>query len=1073
MTSLGIMTLSRGPYTELDKMSLFQDLKLKRRKVDSRCSSDGESVADTSTSSPDLIAPLSPKMCDQQTIHPPSTPESNQQPSSQSYDSEKSPTTNNKHGNGPTRDQISPDSPALRDEVQSTTPSIKHEDDYLMHRSSNIQSSVIRSVQDERPRSRSTSPSQTITSQSQGQQHLSQHQQHVTVLVSPTRIKSENNKNSNHVINNKNSPVSSNNGNDHHHISSLNNGTQNMRDSGIERNRLTPTSSSSNFLPMMMQGVQAGGQHIQIFPHPSQQILHKTLTQGHSSSNNSSNSNNNYPPSQHQLPFHMLTQNHQHRIKRERSPINNQSLNMQQQQQQQQQHQQQMQQNRQSPYNQSIQQQIQFHAMQNQQNKIKRERSPSHCLPTVSSASPTNLRQSPLPSSTQMSGGQAMHPSLRILPQSLDQVMLQRVKNEMPNSLMNLQNRMWANQARINGVKPEVIGGPLPPIRTNPSPQQSTSSGQSPQSSTTPPRATPTVIMGESCGVRTMVWGYESPVPSQMQSPTNSSGSQTSGTSNTNEEAAHLLLSLGQPTGPINPPAPRQPSTAWQGHPLNMERLWAGDYSQLPAGQQTHALNLSSQQQWAGAQTGMKNPDDQHPPDEDEQPLVCMICEDKATGLHYGIITCEGCKGFFKRTVQNRRVYTCVADGTCEITKAQRNRCQYCRFKKCIEQGMVLQAVREDRMPGGRNSGAVYNLYKVKYKKHKKAQKQQQNNVGTTGNNQKMQSQSPNNANNKNMFLTSQSPQQQQQQQQQQQHQSPIKTESINLPSHLVNGTILKTALTNPAEIVHLRHRLDNAVSSSKDRSIPFDHAVNMIKLLIDCDAMEDIATLPHFSEFLEDKSEIGDKLCNIGDSIVHKLVSWTKKLPFYQDIPVEIHTKLLTDKWHEILVLTTAAYQALHGNRKSSNLQGNQSVPSGVHVPDKNDHEFMQEVTSHLGTLQTCLTTLMGHPLSMEQLKIDVGLMVEKMTQITIMFRRIKLRMEEYVCLKVYILLNQETELEYIQERYVQVLRSYLQHTNPHNPSRLNDLLAHIPEIQTAASLLLESKMFYVPFVLNSASIR
>lgn len=49
------------------------------------------------------------------------------------------------------------------------------------------------------------------------------------------------------------------------------------------------------------------------------------------------------------------------------------------------------------------------------------------------------------------------------------------------------------------------------------------------------------------------------------------------------------------------------------------------------------------------------------------------------------------CKGFFKRTVQNRRVYTCVADGVCEITKAQRNRCQYCRFKKCIEQGMVLQ----------------------------------------------------------------------------------------------------------------------------------------------------------------------------------------------------------------------------------------------------------------------------------------------------------------------------------------------------------------------------------------------
>ena len=76
--------------------------------------------------------------------------------------------------------------------------------------------------------------------------------------------------------------------------------------------------------------------------------------------------------------------------------------------------------------------------------------------------------------------------------------------------------------------------------------------------------------------------------------------------------------------------------------------------------------------------------------------------------------------------MQNKRVYTCVAEGSCEITKAQRNRCQFCRFQKCLRQGMVLAAVREDRMPGGRNSGAVYNLYKVKYRKHKKNNQQQQ-----------------------------------------------------------------------------------------------------------------------------------------------------------------------------------------------------------------------------------------------------------------------------------------------------------------------------------------------------------
>ena len=70
--------------------------------------------------------------------------------------------------------------------------------------------------------------------------------------------------------------------------------------------------------------------------------------------------------------------------------------------------------------------------------------------------------------------------------------------------------------------------------------------------------------------------------------------------------------------------------------------------------------------------------------------------------------------------MQNKRVYTCVASGGCEITKTQRNRCQYCRFQKCLKQGMVLAAVREDRMPGGRNSGAVYNLYKVKYRSRKR-----------------------------------------------------------------------------------------------------------------------------------------------------------------------------------------------------------------------------------------------------------------------------------------------------------------------------------------------------------------
>lgn len=231
-------------------------------------------------------------------------------------------------------------------------------------------------------------------------------------------------------------------------------------------------------------------------------------------------------------------------------------------------------------------------------------------------------------------------------------------------------------------------------------------------------------------------------------------------------------------------------------------------------------------------------------------------------------------------------------------------------------------------MPGGRNSGAVYNLYKVKYKKHKKNQKQA-NAKGSNGNNSDNKSGM---ASSTHSMTSTPSPTQ-------------IKPEPT-MSSNLLNGNILKAALTNPSEIVHLRHRLDNAVSSSRDRSISYELSLTMIQTLIECDAMEDIATLPHFSEFLEDKSEIGDKLCNIGDSIVHKLVSWTKKLPFYLEIPVEIHTKLLTDKWHEILVLTTVAYQAMHGRKYNQSQQNQSSTSPHVISPDKHDPEFVQEVS-------------------------------------------------------------------------------------------------------------------------------
>ncbi|XP_061166379.1 uncharacterized protein LOC133175300 [Saccostrea echinata] len=77
----------------------------------------------------------------------------------------------------------------------------------------------------------------------------------------------------------------------------------------------------------------------------------------------------------------------------------------------------------------------------------------------------------------------------------------------------------------------------------------------------------------------------------------------------------------------------------------------------------------------------------------------CHVCQDQATGVHYGVATCEGCKGFFKRSTIRGEKYKCFFGGQCEITPQNRNRCKSCRFRLCLESGMSLEAVKMGRIP--------------------------------------------------------------------------------------------------------------------------------------------------------------------------------------------------------------------------------------------------------------------------------------------------------------------------------------------------------------------------------------
>ncbi|TSK28185.1 Nuclear receptor subfamily 1 group D member 2 [Bagarius yarrelli] len=80
--------------------------------------------------------------------------------------------------------------------------------------------------------------------------------------------------------------------------------------------------------------------------------------------------------------------------------------------------------------------------------------------------------------------------------------------------------------------------------------------------------------------------------------------------------------------------------------------------------------------------------------------LLCKVCGDVASGFHYGVHACEGCKGFFRRSIQQNIQYKkCLKNENCPIMRINRNRCQQCRFKKCLLVGMSRDAVRFGRIP--------------------------------------------------------------------------------------------------------------------------------------------------------------------------------------------------------------------------------------------------------------------------------------------------------------------------------------------------------------------------------------
>ncbi|GAU91006.1 hypothetical protein RvY_03344 [Ramazzottius varieornatus] len=501
-------------------------------------------------------------------------------------------------------------------------------------------------------------------------------------------------------------------------------------------------------------------------------------------------------------------------------------------------------------------------------------------------------------------------------------------------------------------------------------------------------------------------------------------------------------------------------------------------------------------------------------------PMICMICGDKATGLHYGIITCEGCKGFFKRTVQNKRVYTCVASGGCEITKTQRNRCQYCRFQKCLKQGMVLAAVREDRMPGGRNSGAVYNLYKVKYRSRKRKNNTSQQQGLTPPNKQ-----------------------------QERCHSESKSSHNDGRGSSPQAKALLPLSSPTPTANCH------TAPTLHKSDSLPADTALDMLNgpediqllsRLIELDQLEDVATLKSMDNFFSDTNiELPERLRKMGDRMVIKLVEWTQRLPYLSTLPIGLLTSLLTHRWHLILLLSTSFFNVQRRRGVKRKLEEDSEGPTSTsdrhqtlltryrhrldsrgstHSPNSDssddtarkenggqdskqvptikesdaevtlimaappstspadspkpstvlspgDKSLKEDIHDSLLHLQFYLRRLLGREVEYEELEREIGDMLRQLISFMRHLRDINLSAEEYVALKVLIMLQDGAPaFRLYQQQYMNALMCYLVRQHGRQAQqRLHLLLNLNPQIQLAAAKLLQNKMFYVPFLLNS----
>ncbi|XP_030053051.1 nuclear receptor subfamily 5 group A member 2 isoform X2 [Microcaecilia unicolor] len=400
------------------------------------------------------------------------------------------------------------------------------------------------------------------------------------------------------------------------------------------------------------------------------------------------------------------------------------------------------------------------------------------------------------------------------------------------------------------------------------------------------------------------------------------------------------------------------------------------------------------------------------------------------------------CSGFFKRTVQKNKHYVCLETQNCSINKAERKRCPACRFQKCLGVGMKLEAVRANRMRGGRNKfGPLYR--KDRELKRQKKTLIYDNYVNDDSNlepKQEPTAQSfPHGSSDQDVpslydhRTLSFEPRDKMPFEKNRRHMLGDGTPcDLTLTTHQVYNPYLVHPMKSK-QVEHPGGSLPDCTEGSPYMPASPGEIPSLVQQLMSCEMEEQQLRNRVLSHLQQEQASRGRHdclntfsiMCKMVDQTLFCLVQWSRGCIFFKELQVEDQMRLLQNCWTELLMLDHIYRQVVHGKEGSILLVTGQQIDLSV-------------ISSQAGDTLTNLVT--------------------RTHELVSKFQALQVDQQEMVCLKFLVLFSPDVKnlqnLEFVENVQETVNRSLMDYTSQqHHTDKFGQLLLRLTDIRAIST--------------------